>query len=573
MQIPTQKPIKLSRAGLVTALALLLSCFSIGAHAEHNIAAGRPLAAAMSAAPGVSQTQAIEAPASTETAASAETAEEAASQPSKHGGEHGHAAHGKPAWWSVIPFVSLLLMIATGPLFFEHFWHKYYPHISVSLGVLVVAYYLFGLGNTHGPVHALSEYLSFIALLGSLFVAAGGILIKIDRKGTPEANTTLLVVGAAIANLIGTTGASMLLIRPFMRLNGKRITPMHVVFFIFMVSNVGGCLTPIGDPPLFLGFLKGIPFFWTASQLWPKWIFAIGLLAATFYVLDKRSLKKYEAALERRRAKKRKQKEKQMAAAGGNGVENGNDAAPAAEAGAKAKGRKQSEPSGEIAIRGQKNFLWLAGVMLAVFIDPAIPGMEWVPALKLGGVQMSFVRETIMIGIAVGSYLTANKECLKGNEFNFEPIREVGFVFIGIFGTMIPALEMVGDFAKSPSGKEVINTNTLYFATGFLSSFLDNAPTYLNFLAAAMSKYGFDINQIEEVRQFVDERVPSLVAISVSAVFFGAMTYIGNGPNFMVKAIAEQNGVSMPSFFGYMLRYAMVFLMPILLLTWLVFIL
>lgn len=523
----------------------------------------------------------------TTVAASAEAAPASEAASGKHGDDAGHGdhAHAAPAWWSVIPFVVMLLLIATGPLFFEHFWHRYYPHISVALGLTVVSYYLFGLGNSHGPVHALSEYLSFIALLGSLYVAAGGILIKIDRKGAPGTNTALLVSGAAIANLIGTTGASMLLVRPYIRLNGKRIKPFHIVFFIFMVSNVGGCLTPIGDPPLFLGFLKGIPFFWTAGQLWPMWLFAIGLLAAMFYFFDQRDLKQYQAKLAERRKKKAQKRKAALAGGGeGNGNVNGHgggeevsttaaaDANRTKGAPASGKSKKAAAPSGKIELKGLTNFLWLAGVMAAVFIDPAVEGMEWVPALNLGGVRMSFVRETIMIGIAVGSYLTANKECLKGNEFNFEPIREVGFVFIGIFGTMIPALEMVGAFAKSPEGSELITTNVLYYATGFLSSFLDNAPTYLNFLAAAMSKYGFDINQIEQVRQFVSEQTANLVAISVSAVFFGAMTYIGNGPNFMVKAIAEQNSIEMPSFFGYIIRYALPFLLPILLLTWLVFI-
>src|SRR5690606_9852171 len=177
--------------------------------------------------------------------------------------------------WLVIPFVALLLMIATGPLFYEHFWHKNYPKIAIGFALLVVFYYLFILGNVHAPVHALAEYIQFIALVASLYIASGGILIEIDKKATPFANVTLLVIGALISNLIGTTGASMLLIRPFIRLNKGNIQAYHIIFFIFMVSNIGGSLTPIGDPPLFLGFLKGIPFFWTLEHNWPAWIFAL----------------------------------------------------------------------------------------------------------------------------------------------------------------------------------------------------------------------------------------------------------------------------------------------------------
>jgi len=179
-----------------------------------------------------------------------------------------HAEHILPAMWSVIPFVALLLMIATGPLFYAHFWHKYYPHVAFILGLAIVTYYILGLGSTAHVVHSAFEYFSFISLLTALFVSAGGILIHIDKKGTPLTNVILLIIGAAIANLVGTTGASMLLIRPFMRLNKGRIKAYHVIFFIFMISNVGGSLTPIGDPPLFLGFLKGVPFMWTVEHVW-----------------------------------------------------------------------------------------------------------------------------------------------------------------------------------------------------------------------------------------------------------------------------------------------------------------
>lgn len=444
----------------------------------------------------------------------------------EHLEEHGHAPG-----WLVIPFVVLLLMIATGPLFYEHFWHHNYPKIAIGLAVLVVGYYLFVLNNVHQPVHAMAEYIQFIALLASLFVASGGILIDIDKKSTPLANVTLLLIGAAVSNLIGTTGASMLLIRPFIRLNKNNIQAYHIIFFIFMVSNIGGSLTPIGDPPLFLGFLKGVPFFWTLEHNWPAWILALGLLAVVFYFIDK----KFGNA--------------------GNDDLNG------------------ETYSNKFTVIGSKNFLWLLIIIISVFLDPNV--LEWVPAIYYDGMKFSFIRETIMLSVAFLSYRFADKDALKGNEFNFEPIREVAFIFIGIFGTMMPALELVGNFAQSPEGSALITHNTLYWGTGTLSGVLDNAPTYLNFLAAAMASQGADINNIQNVREFaLDGFADSsfqLLAISIASVFFGAMTYIGNGPNFMVKSIAEQNGIKMPSFFGYMIRFSLPILLPILFIIWLVF--
>jgi Na+/H+ antiporter NhaD/arsenite permease-like protein len=415
-------------------------------------------------------------------------------------------------------------------LFYEHFWHKNYPIIAVGLGAAVVLYYLYGLHNVHGPVHALAEYIQFIALLASLFIASGGILIKVDKASTPVTNVGLLLIGAVISNLIGTTGASMLLIRPFIRLNQDRIKPYHIVFFIFMVSNIGGSLTPIGDPPLFLGFLKGIPFFWTLQNNLLPWLMASISIAAIFYFLDKRALAREPIT-------------------------------------------QIEDFSGKISILGTRNFYWLAVVIAAVFLDPNV--IEGVPYIAYDGQKFSYLREIIMLSVAFLSWKFANADAHKGNEFNFEPIREVAFIFVGIFGTMMPALEMVGNFAKSESGANLITHNTLFWGTGLLSGFLDNAPTYLNFLAAAMASEGADINTIEQVKNYAGGGFPnsviSLMAISIAAVFFGAMTYIGNGPNFMVKSIAEQSGIKMPSFFGYILRFSIPFLLPLFILIWLVF--
>ncbi|WP_339923083.1 sodium:proton antiporter [uncultured Cyclobacterium sp.] len=442
--------------------------------------------------------------------------------------EHHHA----PAWL-VIPFVALLLMIATGPLFYEDFWHHNYPKIAVGLALLVVLYYLFVLGNVHNPVHALAEYIQFISLLASLFIASGGILIEVDKKSTPMANVLLLVIGALISNLIGTTGASMLLIRPFIRLNKNNIQAYHIIFFIFMVSNIGGSLTPIGDPPLFLGFLKGVPFFWTLEHNWQAWILALTFLSVLFYFVDRKFGSK------------------------GDGVVL----------------NEQTQFSNKISLKGTKNFLWLLVIIISVFLDPNV--LDWVPAIHYDGQNFSFIRETIMLSVAYFSYKFADQQALLGNDFNFEPIREVAFIFIGIFGTMMPALELVGSFAQSEQGAAMITHNTLYWGTGILSGFLDNAPTYLNFLAAAMASQGADINNIQHVRDFAMDRYFDssfeLMAISIASVFFGAMTYVGNGPNFMVKSIAEQSGIKMPSFFGYILRFSIPILLPILFITWLVF--
>lgn len=440
-------------------------------------------------------------------------------------------AHHAPASWSVLPFVILLLMIATGPLFYEHFWHKNYPKVAVVLAAIVVSYYLFILHNHHGPVHALFEYVQFIALLTGLFVASGGIMIIVDKEAKPGTNVALLAFGAVIANIIGTTGASMLLIRPFIRLNKNRIKSYHIIFFIFVVSNIGGSLTPIGDPPLFLGFLKGIPFFWTLSHNLIPWAFAIVLLLLVFYFMDKGNKSDYSF------------------------------------------GEDTVAPTGKIGLRGSRNFIWLGVVVAAVFLDPNV--FEWVPGIMYEGQKFSYIREVIMLGAAYCSYKFADVQALNGNDFSFEPIREVAFIFVGIFGTMMPALELVGNFAKSPEGAELITHNTLYWGTGLLSGFLDNAPTYVNFLTAGMAADGANITNVSDVIGYAQgafkDSILELKAISIAAVFFGAMTYIGNGPNFMVKSIAEQVGIKMPSFFGYIIRFSIPFLVPLLIIVWLIF--
>jgi Na+/H+ antiporter NhaD/arsenite permease-like protein len=358
-------------------------------------------------------------------------------------------------------------------------------------------YYYFVLHDALPISHALTEYLSFIALLASLFIASGGILIRVNRRGTPLVNAGLLFIGAVISNVIGTTGASMLLIQPYMRLNQGRIKPYHIIFFIFVVSNVGGALTPIGDPPLFLGFLRGVPFFWTLGSVWYVWLPTLLLLLAVFVVFDRRNREVSTAELQ--------------------------------------------EGVATVEISGRKNFFWLAAVVLSVFIDPNV--FSWVPALHVGDFHVPFgIREVVMFSICFLAYRYASRDILEANDFNFAPIKEVAWLFIGIFLTMQPALELIRDFANTNS--EALTVSMFYWGTGALSGVLDNAPTYVS--------------------------PDFLQAISVAAVFFGAMTYIGNGPNFMVKAIAEASGVDCPSFAGYFVRYSLPILVPIYFLVWVV---
>ncbi len=442
---------------------------------------------------------------------------------------------GLSVWW-VVPFLSFLLMIATGPLFYPRFWHRYYAYISVGLCVFVAFYYIFILHHGQYVVHTAVEYVQFISLLTALYFASSGIRITLNTCPRPLTNTLFLLVGGVLANVIGTTGASMLLIRPFISLNQPYIRPYHVVFFIFVVSNIGGALTPVGDPPLFLGFLKGVPFFWTfRHNFWP-WCVTLGLVLVIYYLIDSCHLRKQRA--------------------------------PAS---------KEMVCNSVWQIEGKHNGIWLLIVVGAVFLDPNI--FTWVPAISYHGEDISFVREVILLGVAFFSYRFANKVVLKDNQFSFFPIREVALVFIGIFGTMMPALELVNQFAGSDAGRLFFTPTSLYWSTGILSGFLDNAPTYLTFFAAAMASHGGNIDNSTEVLAYASQTgqfagvasATYLWAISLAAVFFGAMTYIGNGPNFMVRSIARQQGINMPYFFAYMMRYAIPILLPIYVLVWWVF--
>lgn len=418
-------------------------------------------------------------------------------------------AHIIPAMGWVGPFVALLLCIAILPLVAGHFWHRNRNKaiVSLALATPVAAFYL-----AHGAgselVHALIEYFSFIVLLGSLYTISGGIRLKGDLKATPGVNTAFLATGAVLANFLGTTGAAMLLIRPLMQTNAEREHKTHiVVFFIFLVANIGGCLTPLGDPPLFLGYLRGVPFTWTLS-LWPEWLTAVGVLLGIFYLWDKR---KY--AQETRQALHL-------------------DAT-------------RIEP---LSLTGKLNFLFLGGVIASI--------------LFLG----EPVREIAMLAMAGLSMALTQKEIRKANHFDFEAITEVAVLFIGIFITMIPALSLL----KAEGAALGIDVQWKFFwGTGLLSSFLDNAPTYLAFGSLAQGLTG------AEGFAALSAQAPDILrAISVGAVFMGANTYIGNGPNFMVRAIASAPGpyqVKMPEFFGYMAWSGLVLLPVFALITVLFF--
>ena len=318
---------------------------------------------------------------------------------------------------------------------------------------------------------------------------------------------SFLLVGAIVANLLGTTGASMLLIRPWLRMNKYRITAHHVAFFIFIVSNVGGCLTPIGDPPLFLGFLKGIPFWWVARHCWPMWALGVGILLAMFFVVDSINFRRAPEAV-----------------------------------------RERETLHETWRFDGLGNLFFLAVILGAVFVESPI-----------------FLREGLMVAAAIGSYFTTKKYVHAANGFNFHPVQEVAILFAGIFATMIPALAWLNHHASSLLGQQP-SPGIFYFGTGALSALLDNAPTYLGFLSALSGVTG-----VEDIAALLTSHGAHVIAISVGAVFFGAATYIGNGPNFMVKSIAEQTGVRTPTFGEFVWKFSLPFLLPVLVLVWWLF--
>ena len=407
-----------------------------------------------------------------------------------------------PPVYTVAPFVAMLLAIAVCPLWVTHWWesNRNKGIVAVLLGLPILGLYL----TEHpGALLAMAEeYVSFIILIAGLYVISGGILLRGDLEATPLTNTTFLAFGAVIASFIGTTGASMLLIRPLLQTNRERTRVKHtVIFFIFLVSNIGGMLTPLGDPPLFLGYLQGVPFVWT-FRLWAPWLLMVGVLLLAYFVWDTTQYTRESIAAIRR-------------------------------------DRTQLQP---LRVRGVLNGLWLVGVILAVAFlhEPA--------------------REAAIIGLVILSLWQTPAEIRRANGFTYYPIVEVAVLFFGIFLTMIPALEIL----RLRGGELGVREPWQFFwVTGALSSFLDNAPTYLTFLALGQG--------LGLAREVVDVPHVVLTGIAVGAVAMGANTYIGNAPNFMVKSIAEETGVKMPSFFGYMLYSGLVLLPLFVLVTFLFF--
>jgi Na+/H+ antiporter NhaD/arsenite permease-like protein len=425
--------------------------------------------------------------------------------------------------WSALPFVLLLAGIALLPLFAHHWWESNRNRaIFVALLALPFAAWLvrrFGVAGGHELRHAALDYASFMALLGALFVISGGIHIRGSLSGTPLANTAMLGIGAVLANLIGTTGASMVLIRPLLRANEERKHRVHlVVFFIFVVSNCGGLLTPLGDPPLFLGFLKGVPFEWTL-RLWKEWLLVNGLLLLVFHFYDEWHLDRDE------RADKKQHLLEDLL---------------------------EHRP---LRIEGLHNALFLAGVVLVIIGK----GQAWGSS---GGEWAFGVQEGLMAILAFLAFLTTKPGLRQKNRFTFAPIVEVAILFAGIFVTMIAPLLLLNEHGKELG---LAHPWQFFWATGALSSFLDNAPTYLTFASAACGLFGVSVEGTKYLAELLTrgpEAVKILEAISCGAVFMGANTYIGNGPNFMVKAIAEEHGVKMPSFLGYM-AYSCAILIPL----------
>lgn len=432
-----------------------------------------------------------------------------------------------------LPFCGILLSIALFPIFAPGIWHHHFGKITALWTVLFLLPFTvtFGGSTTLALLaHALvAEYIPFIVLLFSLYTLSGGILVWGTLRATPALNTGLLAIGTLLASLMGTTGAAMLLIRPVLKANHGRASSVHVVvFFIFLVANVGGGLTPLGDPPLFLGFLKGVDFFWTVKAMaLPVLLLSLALLAV-FYVIDSYYFRRDGAAAD------------------------------------------DGAPPTPLKLYGRLNLLLLPGVIGAVLLSGF-----WKPGIGIDvlGTPLelqNLVRDLLLIGLALLSLLLTPKQVRAGNEFNWDPILEVGKLFAGIFITIAPAIAILragsdGHLAaivSLVSGEDGLPVNAMYFwMTGFLSGFLDNAPTYLVFFNLAAGDAFTLMTQLPQ----------TLLAISMGAVFMGALTYIGNAPNFMVKAIAEQRGIAMPSFFGFLLWSCAILLPLFLVLTWLFF--
>ncbi len=403
-----------------------------------------------------------------------------------------------PNWPIMVPFVILLVAIALAPLIAQRHWERHYHKLCIALAGIVCLHHLLVVRESARVVHAGIDYVTFMVVVGSFFVIAGGIHLRVKSPSGAMRNTLFLFVGALLGNLIGTIGASMLLIRPWIAMNKGRVAPMHIAFFIFLVSNIGGALLPVG-PPLILGFLKGVPFGWTLQNCWRQWLITVAIVLVVFFVLDLVNL----------------------------------------------RARKMAIHESEITqwrCSGAQNFLFLFALLAALI------------AVRVGW------REPLMVLIALGSYFATPQRIREANNFTLAPLKEIGWLFLGIFGTMIPVLE----YMEGSAEKLGLTSQTAFFwATGLLSALLDNAPTYLAFFAAALGLHHFDINEPSQVSDFISKNGGELTAISLGATFFGALTYIGNAPNLLVKTIAEHAHVPTPSFIDYIWKFALPILIPV----------
>jgi len=458
--------------------------------------------------------------------------------------QHSEELGKKLPLWAILPFVGILLSIAIFPLVAPLFWHHHYPKVAAFWALLFAIPFLYFYHSA--AMHKILDifivdYIPFIIMLWALFTIAGGIVLTGNLQGRPIINTLLLLVGTLMASWVGTTGASMIMIRPVLRANASRRKKAHVIcFFIFLVANIGGSLTPLGDPPLFLGFLHGVPFFWTLFNLYPHMIFASSILLILFYFIDSFYY--------------RREPHKETLVTNNEKV--------------------------SIGLKGWHNFFFLAGVVGAILLS-GILKWEEITIFSISIPKQNLLRDFMMIVMGALSLLTTKKALRATNEFSWEPIKEVAYLFAGIFMTIIPALAILkagseGAFAFLVNA--VKEPYHYYWLSGGLSSFLDNAPTYLTFFNSALGKLQLPERMVHQVLLGCGTDIPVnqefisfLKAISIGSVFMGANTYIGNAPNFMVKSIAEEAGIAMPSFFGYMFKYSIPILIPLFIIVTFVF--
>ena len=401
----------------------------------------------------------------------------------------------------ILPFALWLALVALLPHYALPWWLRHYWKLALLFAAVPAAYYLVALPSAAAQtvLRTGHDYFSFIVLIGSLYVVAGGIYVSMEGGGGSWHNVCFLAVGGLIANVLGTTGAAMLLIRPWLGFNRSRLAAHHVVFFIFIIANIGGGLTPIGDPPLLIGYLEGVPFWWVARHCWLPWLAALAALLAIFYIIDKRR-------------------------------------------GAPASGAATDRMN----FSGAPNLFFLAVIVAAVFISRPLR-----------------LREGLMLAAAAGSYCLTGRKIHELNQFHFGPILEVAVIFFGIFATMMPALDWLRGNARVLLGSDP-SPSLVYWTSGGLSSILDSAPAYLAFASALSGLHG-------DVASLPARAAVHLAGLSIGTVFFGALTYVGNGPNLMVKAVAEQRGIRVPNFIQYVYKWAVPILLPLLIIIDIVF--